>query len=207
MPDDLTVSVELVRRAKAGDREALERLVQRYYPRVWNIVRLRLGPKLRERVDSQDILQETFIQAVLSFDHFEMRDEASLIKWLATLAERQINAAADYHGAQKRDRRREVALPAVQPSANTTRLQFDVSATVSGPLDKIAASEEMHVVEECIRALPEEYRELIEWRDYANAGWEEIARHTKRPSAAAARVMHARAMVELGKLVRGRGLK
>jgi hypothetical protein len=39
-----------------------------------------------------------------------MREEASLINWLSRLAERQIIAAADYHGAKKRDNRRNVTL-------------------------------------------------------------------------------------------------
>lgn len=206
MPDDITVSVELVRRAQDGDREALNRLFGRYYDRVLRIVRLRLGPKLRERVDSEDILQETFAAAVTSFDRFEMRDEASLIRWLATLAARQINAAADHHGAQKRDARRHSSLPAIRPSAHTAELRFDVVSSSTGPLDRVAGQEELSVVEDCIRELPDEYRELIELREYAGAEWDVVAQQTGRPSAAAARMMHARAMVELGKLVRKRGL-
>ena len=67
-PDALTRSVELVRRAQAGERPALERLFERYYDRVRRIVRARLGPELRLRVESVDILQETFTAAVGSFD-------------------------------------------------------------------------------------------------------------------------------------------
>src|SRR5262245_56509643 len=110
MSDDVTHSLDLVLRAQDGDSQALNRLFERYYERVRRIVRLRLGHKLRESVDSGDILQETFIAAVRSIDNFEMREEASLINWLSRLAERQIIAAADYHGAKKRDQRRNVSL-------------------------------------------------------------------------------------------------
>ena len=57
-----------------------------------------------------------------------------------------------------------------------------------------------------LERLPEEYRELILLRNYAGASWESVAEETGRPSAAAARMMHARALVELGKLVRAAGV-
>jgi DNA-directed RNA polymerase specialized sigma24 family protein len=74
------------------------------------------------------------------------------------------------------------------------------------PLDATASEEEQRIVEACLAELPEEYRELILLRNYAGASWESVAEETGRPSAAAARMMHARAMVELGKLVRAGGI-
>jgi DNA-directed RNA polymerase specialized sigma24 family protein len=62
------------------------------------------------------------------------------------------------------------------------------------------------VVERCIAALPEEYRELIILSDYTGASWEAVAETTGRPSAAAARMMHVRARIELGKLLREAGV-
>ena len=53
----------------------------------------------------------------------------------------------------------------------------------------------------------EQYRELILLRNYAGASWESVAEETNRPSAAAARMMHARAVVELGKLLREAGVE
>ena len=48
--------------------------------------------------------------------------------------------------------------------------------------------------------------ELILLRDYAGSSWEEIAAEVDAPSAAAARMMHARALAKLGALLRARGL-
>jgi RNA polymerase sigma factor (sigma-70 family) len=209
MADDITQSVDLVRLAQGGDRAALDRLFSRYYERVRRIVRVRLGVELRSVLESGDILQETFGAAVVAFDRFEMRDEASLIRWLATLAERQITAAADHHGALKRDRRRDVPLTPAGPGSSNgsnTPLAFDLSASGPQPFEKAQSIEHVALVDDAIRELPEEYRELILWHDFAGAEWEVVARETGRPSAAAARMMHARAMVELGKLVRKRGL-
>ena len=202
-PDpECTVSLDLVRQAQAGHDEALNRLFERYYDRVRRIVRLRLGKHLRTSLDSADILQETFIAAVRSFERFEMRDEASLIHWLSKLAERQIIAAADYHGAKKRDKRREVPLPTATGSTSQSGFRPEFAAETTPPLDGLAAQEQIDIVENCLQELPEEYRELILMRNYAGASWELVAEETGRPSGAAARMMHARAMIELGKLVR-----
>jgi RNA polymerase sigma-70 factor (ECF subfamily) len=204
---DLTVSLDLVRLAQGGDTQALNKLVERYYDRVRRIVRLRLGSNLRECVDSADILQNTFIAAVQSFQAFEMRDEASLINWLSRLAQHQIIAAADYHGAKKRDHRRAVSLPGLG-STHTSSTSIDVQLPADGPmpLEQLAEAEQAEIVERCMQMLPEEYRELLILRNYAGATWETVAEQTGRPSAAAARMMHARAVIELGRLVREQGL-
>ena len=170
-------------------------------------MRLRLGARLRETIDSGDILQETFLAAVRSLDSFEMREEASLVNWLSRLAERQIIAAADYHGAKKRDRRRNVSLTASIGDSQSIRTMSTLPDDRSPlPLEATATEEEQKIVEDCLQRLPEEYRELILLRNYAGASWETVAEETGRPSAAAARMMHARAMIELGKLVRAGGV-
>ena len=202
MDGDVTRSLDLLRRAQGGDGGAVDQLFSRYYERVRRIVRLRLSPRLRRRVDSGDILQETFAAAVSAFDRFEVRDEASFINWLARIAQHQIFAAADHHTAQKRDTRREVPLVTRDESG---AIGLEPAATGLTPIDALSRAEQTRMVEDCIAELPETYRELIILRDYAGAPWETIAEETDRPSAAAARMMHATALIELGRLVRERG--
>ena len=206
MSDDLTRSIELVRRAQNGDDEALNRLVERYYDRVRRVVRMRLGRRLRAQLDIEDILQDTFVAAVESFDRFEMREDASLINWLAKLAERKIIAAADYHSAKKRDRRREVRMPS-SVNHESTVVSQELADSIDAPIEEVAQGELKEIVEGCISELPEEYRELILLRDYMAASWERVAEETSRPSSEAARMMHSRAMLELARRVRARGVK
>jgi len=205
MDPQLTVSLDLVRLAQDGDKAALNRLIDRYQDRVKRIVRMRLGRKLRDGVDSGDILQETFMAAVKSFDAFEMREESSLINWLSKLAERQIIAAADFHGAKKRDIKRNVPLSPPSTADGTERIEPRFGFDETHPLERMEKAESSKHLEQCLADLPEEYRELVILRDYTGASWEEVAKETGRPSAAAARMMHARALVELGKRMRERG--
>jgi RNA polymerase sigma-70 factor (subfamily 1) len=205
---DLTKSIELVQRAQDGDAVALDRLFERYYERVRRIVRLRMGRELRRSVDSGDILQETFHVAVRAFDSFQVRDEASLINWLSKLAERQVLTAAAHHRAHKRDKRREVLISEAgsRDASRADSMPMDLAASTTGPLEHMSAAEQTEIVEECIRGLDEEQRELIILRDYAGAAWDSVARETGRPSEAAARMAHSRAVIELAKRIRARGL-
>lgn len=205
-PADVTESIDLVREAQAGDADALNRLCERYYDRVRRIVRMRLGDGLKKHVDASDILQDTFVVAVQEFDHFEMRDEASVINWLARLAERQILGKAEFFQAQKRDHRREVRFPTSQGFADSGQISWHLAASADAPLEKLSKEEQENAVENCIAKLAPEYRELLILRDYVGASWEAIAAQTGRPSGSAARMMHARALIELGRNLRSDGV-
>jgi len=198
-PSDLTLTLDLLRRAQDGEQQALERLLERYYERVRRIVRLRLGAALRSRLDSGDILQDTFLAAVRNFARFEVRDEASFINWLSVLAENQIRDAADHHSAQKRDLKKMVPLEFTDKSG---AVGIDPVASGLTPQALASKAEEIAKIEAAIDMLSPEHRELVILRDYAGASWETIAEQTGRPSPDAARMAHAKAMVQLARLAR-----
>jgi len=76
-PADPTVS-DLVARAKDGDKQAWNALVERYAPLIWSICRRhRLG-----RADADDVGQSVWLRLVDQLDR--VRDPAALPGWLAT---------------------------------------------------------------------------------------------------------------------------
>lgn len=207
MSDPITRSLHLVARAQEGDRQALERLLERYYPRVLQVVRIRLGSRLRESLDSGDIVQDTLCAAIRAFPSFEMRDEASLMHWLAKLVERQIFAQADYHGAAKRAAALRVPLDASPSGSQSTgHVGQQHADTATTPLDRLQNEEERGLLLRAMDELEPDLRELIVQRNYLGASWETIAELTGSPSAAAARMRHARAKLELAKRLRALGL-
>lgn len=198
-PSSYDDALELLRRAKdVGLPEpersaALGRLLAHYERRLLRIVRLRLGARLRSSLESGDIVQETFLRAVAAFDDFEPRGEAELLSWLARIAERAILAEVDRRRAAKR---------AVEPQTLT-----DAPAARPGPGTQVAERERHEILENCIAQLPEAQREVVIWRDYLGASWEEVARALDRPSPDAARMLHAKALITLGKLMRRHGVR
>jgi RNA polymerase sigma-70 factor (ECF subfamily) len=197
---EVTRTLELVRQAQTGDRASLERLFERYYDRVRRIVRIRLGARLRRDFDSGDILQDAFAVAVRKFDEFEIRDEASFISWMRTIVERQITDKVDWQAAASRNRAREVATVGTdEPEAAV----HEPAAASTAPLDRLLEDEGRRLVELHLTQLDAKYRDLILLRDYEGHSWDRIAELTGRPTPDAARMMYAKALVELGSLVRG----
>ena len=81
-PAEPTVS-DLVARAKDGDRQAWDALVERYAPLIWSICRRhRLS-----QADADDVAQSVWLRLVDQLDR--VRDPAALPGWLATTARRE----------------------------------------------------------------------------------------------------------------------
>ncbi|MBK9385756.1 MAG: sigma-70 family RNA polymerase sigma factor [Planctomycetes bacterium] len=198
---DFQKTLDLVRLAQSGQREALDALFARYHHRALKIVRLRMGERLRWRQESVDLLQETFSEAFRAFDRFEMRDESSFLNWIARIAEHAITRAAAHDQAQKRDVQREISEDA---STLTQAEAHAATRTWVVPLDRLVREEEERLLESSIAALPDRYREVIVQRNLLGRSFAEIAEETQRPSEGAARMMHAKAMAELVRLVQAK---
>ena len=192
-------STSLIRRAQGGDHAALESLFGRYYVRVLRIVRSRMGPGLKRYEDPEDIVQKSFYVAIKGFDSFTSSHDASLINWFAKIVQNQILSAAKYHGALKRDHKREASLRRINDSIASGDLQFEVAGSDTGPLERAARAEEEAILDECLNELSTEHREVIVLRDFAGGSWEWIAKKLGRPSESAARELHSRAVMALGR--------
>jgi RNA polymerase sigma factor (sigma-70 family) len=72
-----------VTRAKKGDKQAWDALVERYAPLIWSICRRRR----LSSADAGDVGQRVWLQLVSQLD--QVRDPAALPGWLATTAQRE----------------------------------------------------------------------------------------------------------------------
>jgi RNA polymerase sigma-70 factor (ECF subfamily) len=183
-------TIELVRRAQEGERSACEELFSRYGTRVLAIARVRLGARLRGVLESGDILQEALLEGLAGLERFEMRDESSLIRWLARLVEHRITARARHHDVPGRG--------AAAPDAR------ERASPQPGPATQLVQREDADALHAALAGLPENQREVVLLRDFAGASWEEVARAIEAPTAGAARQLHVRALVRLGARLRER---
>src|SRR5262245_3546995 len=75
-------SVRLLARSRDGDTEALNQLIARHLPHLPRWPRGRLPYGVRDLEDTGDLVQDTLIQALKHFDHFEYRREGALQAYL-----------------------------------------------------------------------------------------------------------------------------
>jgi len=193
---DPAQSADLVRRAQKGDDLALNELLERYRPRLRRIVRIRLGAKLRGRLESMDIVQETYQVAFRKIADLQVHSQASILQWLSRIAEHKITDANDYFTALRRDARREEPIDG-QPgeSRATDRLPDEAES----PSQQLERSEIREILDGCVEQLSEAQREVVILRDYCGGEWEFVAEEMES-NAHAAQELHRRAWVKLRSL-------
>ena len=173
--------------ARQGSRAALDEVFERYGGRLHALIRLRLGPALRRRLESRDILQATLLKAFRGIDRFDGSGSRSMMAWLGTIAQAEICDQADYHHRLKRDSGRDTTLaPEVDPIA------VDLRSEVS----RLALAEESRRLESALEALSGPHREVIVLRCFEELSFRETGeRMGKSPDAC--RMLFARALTAL----------
>ncbi len=182
---DSTNTTTLLHAAQAGSREALEELFKRCGPRLLALIRLRLGPDLRARLESRDVLAECLLTAFQKIDQLRQTDGASLFAWLANIAENEIKDLADHHHRQRRDVRREDFL-------EDEHLIPEIRSLTS----RVIVDEQLQRLERALETLENEHREVILLRKMYELSYPEIGERMGR-SPDACRMLLARAMTEL----------
>jgi RNA polymerase sigma-70 factor (ECF subfamily) len=190
---DPTESMMLLDQAQGGDQDALGALLDRYQERLRRIVSIRMSSDLRSCVESMDIVQDVFALAAQHLDGLTADQPASILQWLSRIAENTMTSAWRRQYAQKRDRKREVGLT---DAVRTT-------AAATDQPDELAARRELEaLVDEAVAALPPDDREVIMLRTYYGGSWDFVAKQLGRPGADAARQLHRRARIRLGRMLR-----
>ena len=177
-------SFELVKRARAGDRIAEERLFARYLPRLQRWARGRLPRGARPALDTGDVVQEVLSRAIRSFATFEAHHEGSFPAFLRTILTNRL------HDLERVDQRRP------PPRALETGVDDPVSPAPS-PLDLAEGSEQRQRFDAAMQCLKPHDQELIFMRMELGYTYDEMASMLGRSNANAIRIATRRAMLRL----------
>lgn len=143
---------ELARSAQAGDKDAFELLVRRYYRSVLALVTAHLSAS----ADVEDTVQDAFLRAL---DHIQMFDpRRPFAPWLYQVAR---NVARN--SQRRAGRQQTAALSSVEATAKST---------APGPAENLERSELHRLVNAAIERLPERQRtafRLFDVEDYSAA--------------------------------------
>jgi RNA polymerase sigma-70 factor (ECF subfamily) len=147
---------EAVRRHVYGNRDFIESVLRRY---------------TETEETAQDLVQETFFQALRSLPDF--RGESKLSTWLYSIAKNV--ALARYRKDKRRSPLEEETLTHV--AAHHTERSTDPSgeSPTWDPSAEAVRSEETALVQDALEELSENYREVIELRDLKELSTEETA--------------------------------
>jgi RNA polymerase sigma-70 factor, ECF subfamily len=161
-PKDVT-TLDLIARARAGDREAFDLVAERLRERLAAFIATRLGDHLERLVEIDDVLQETYLRALKSLDRFEEGGEEGFFRWLCGIALHVIQESARRGG-------REWILP----------VDFEAPGKGTAPEKRSQRDERFDRLQEALDGLTPDHRKVIVLARIERLPIKEVARQMDR---------------------------
>ena len=183
---------ELVQRYQNGDVASFELLVDRYQNKVYSYVLM----LVKDKQLADDIFQDTFLKIIRTIKAGAYKEEGKFIQFAMRIAH---NLIIDYFRKSKR-------LPMVDP----TKEDYDMldNARFTDPsIEEQIITEQIHDdIRKMVEYLPEEQREVLTMRMYADMSFKEIADATNVSiNTALGRMRYA--LINLRKMVQTKNLQ
>jgi RNA polymerase sigma-70 factor (ECF subfamily) len=175
-PDAMTTQ-ELLDQAKAGDAEAVNRLLDRHREPVRRLIDLRLDPAIVQRVDASDVVQEVLLEASKRLQDYLRKPAMPFHLWLRHLAkDHLIDAHRRHHQAQKRgvDREQPIHRPA-WADRSSLELAGQLMDHERTPASEAIQQELQRRLHDALTQLDEDDREVIQMRHFEQLGNQDVA--------------------------------
>jgi RNA polymerase sigma-70 factor (ECF subfamily) len=181
-----TGSEELIRRFQAGDQIALNRLWNRYLPRLKRWAHGRLPNAARHGGDTDDLIQDAFVRSLARVRHFESRGAHTVFAYFRTIV---LNLVRDHARAGVR----RPGLDPLEPDAEEHAHQG------TSQLEHLLGTEALQQYQRALDRLSEDDQEIILAVIELRCTDRELAELFEKPSANAARMARGRAVARLAR--------
>ena len=168
-----------------GDEDAANRLWDRYYEKLIPAVRIRLGQKLRGKIETMDVVQSVFYEAVRGAESKEFESEGHFRAWLNRLVENRIRKEARYFNRQKRDINKEEAL-----MHSRGEEQKPDKTLGPRPVSIVEHFDELARMEEALEKVPKDTREILVMRYFEELTYQEIGKRIEKSEEATRKVIN-----------------
>jgi RNA polymerase sigma-70 factor (ECF subfamily) len=169
---------EALRRGRAGDRKALDSLLDRYRDRLRRMVEMRLDTRLQARLDASDVVQDAYVEVAERLDEYLRDPKLPLFLWLRlVVGERLMKLHRHHLGTQMRDAGREVSLyRGTLPAASSAALAAQLLGKYTSPTQAVLRAERILRLQEALNALEPIDREILSLRHFEELTAGETAR-------------------------------
>jgi RNA polymerase sigma-70 factor (ECF subfamily) len=195
---------ELLRRAAAGDPQALADLFGQYRERLWRMVHLRLDRRLQGRLDPEDVLQEAYLVLVKRFPEYAASPPMPFFLWLRQLTgQKLIDLHRQHLGAKMRDAGQEVSLyRGALPQASSQSLAAQLLGRLTSASQAAMRAETQLRVQEALNSMDPLDREVLTLRNFEMLTNEETAAVLGVKKSAASK-RHIQALKRLKEMLAG----
>jgi RNA polymerase sigma factor (sigma-70 family) len=183
---DTYLTSELLERAQAGDTAALERIIERYVPRLQRWASGRLPSYARSLFDTADIVQETLLRTLEGIARIDPRPgvfQSYVRKAVLNRIRDQIRWASRRKGSGE--------------------IPEDLADATPSPVEHAIGADLLSRYERGMEAVDDEDRRILHLRIDLDFDFDEIAAMTGRPSPNAARMAFQRALGRLAEAMGG----
>jgi len=154
---------QLIRAFQAGNAQALEILINRYKEKIFSSILF----LVKDKYLAEDLFQDVFIKVIDTLRNNRYTEEGKFLPWALRISH---NLCVDYFRKVKRS-------PAIKTSDN--RDVFEVVNVVEESAEtKMMQRQSYDRVTRMLDMLPDEQREVIVLRHYADLSFKDIARIT-----------------------------
>jgi RNA polymerase sigma-70 factor (ECF subfamily) len=143
------------------------------------LARLHLDTRLRQKMDSSDLVQQTLLQAHQNFHQFRGRSDTELKAWLRRILANTITNSVHALHRRKRALDLERSLEA-SLAESSSRLDAWLAVEHSSPSDQAIWQEQLLRLSSALTQLPEEQRTALELRHLQGCSVEEISHRMGR---------------------------
>jgi RNA polymerase sigma-70 factor (ECF subfamily) len=193
----------LIAAAREGQTDSLGLLLQLHTNYLKILAATQLDAQLRSRVNPSDVVQETLCEAHSKFDQFRGCSGPEFLAWLRCILVNTLAQLVERHlWTAKRDIRREVSLQAIDQSSR--RLEDILVDQRRSPASSVEFHEHVMLLADILAEMPEDYRDVIVFRNLEGLGFKDVAQRMGR-SGGAVRMLWLRAMDELRGRLKVRG--
>ena len=194
---DLENTSILIERAQRRDEAALAELLQSHTERLLASVRSELGERLRQRLESQDVMQQVYLDALNNIDHFVDRGHDSFFAWLRRIAVNRI-CDVDRRAFQTIKRGGEVREADLNRTESMAPLMDALAGSGTTPSMVVGRSDRVRLLRDALNRLSDDHREVISLRYLRQFNVAETATKMDR-SERAVRSLCVRALIQLRK--------
>jgi RNA polymerase sigma-70 factor (ECF subfamily) len=158
----------LLQRARRGDEQALTDLFASYRSRLKRMVKLRLDPRVRGRVDASDIVQEAYLESSKKLADYFGEPTLPFFLWLRLLTGQKLALAHRQHlGVQARAAGREVSLyQGALPQASSAALAAQLLGKLTTPSQAAMKAELKIRIQEALNSMDAIDREVLTLRHF-----------------------------------------
>lgn len=170
----------LLARLRQGDGSALGPLLEIYRNYLSLFARVQIGDRMRAKVDVEDLVQETFMEAHRGIVAFRGATVGEFLAWLRRIVVAVLaNQIRRYYGTKRRDVRLEQSLAAAA-DASWCKIDGGLVDPGTSPSQHASKREQGVLLADALAALPGDYREVIILRQLEDLPFPEVARRMGR---------------------------